>query len=257
MKKSIGIIVIGFLIMISMVFMYIYIPYLRKNSTFVIVNENTIWMKKNDKWKNVSKRHIVRFSYDKLYSFDGSSYIGETYNDYSKNLTIYNKNYEPIILKNQLLSIMSSEKPLSIKILQSATEADELDSINIDNVLNKYSIQSDYQMTKYLVDIDNDSNLDEIYNITNFYMNDNDSQVFSIVFSVINENIEIIDHVVVSKEEELKEKSININHVVDVDNDKQYEIILSRSSFGDVKNDCNSLYKYNTSKKIYEKIIGC
>lgn len=257
MKKNIGIIVIGLLIMISMVFMYIYIPYLRKNSTFVIVNDNTIWMQKNEKWKNISKRHIVRFSYDKLYSFDGSSYIGETYNDYSKNLTIYNKNYEPIILKNEILSIMSKEKPINTNENQFLEILGEMDYTSINEILNKYSIKEKFQIKKYLIDIDNDGNIDGLFSINNFYMNDNDSKVFSIIFSNINGNVEVLDKVIISKDEELKTKSIDINHVIDIDNDKKYEVILSKSSFGNVENDCNELYEFDSVKNAYVRVLGC
>ncbi len=257
MKKNIGIGIIAILIIISIMFSYIYIPYINKNSVFVIISKNTIWRKTKNDWKSVSIRNLPKFSYKELYSFYGNDYIGKTYNDYSENLNVYNKNFENINLNNELLSIMSNEKIKKMDKVSTSTEADELDLANINNVLKKYSIKSDYQMTKYLVDIDNDGNLDKIYNITNFYMNENDSNVFSIAFSVMNKNIEIIDYIVAKKEEELKEKTININHVVDIDNDKQYEIIISKSSYGDVKNDCNSLYKYDSSKNAYVKIIGC
>jgi hypothetical protein len=256
MKKNIGIIIVIILILFSFIFSFIIVPYVNNKSVFVIIGDNTIWKKTNDSWKSVSVRSLPKFSYSKVYSYNGSNYIGETYNDYSDDLIVYDKNYEQIELTSELLSIKTSEKLKSTKSVYNSDE-EEWDSEYINKVLEKYSITEEYEVNKYVIDVNNDGNQDTIFNISNFYLNDEDETSYSIIFSVINDNIDIIDSVIVSKDEELKTQTINLNHVVDLDNDGEYEIIITKASYGNSDDVCNTMYKYDISSNKYIKIIGC
>lgn len=259
MKNKIGIIVIFILIIVSLIFSLIYLPYIDNNMIYVVVEDNTVWKSNGNKWSNSSLRKLKRMSFDKFYSFDSKEYIGETYLSYDKNLEIYNSNFEEISLTNGLLSIKTSTSLKNTDVAKFYNDIDDSDYPYIEEIFNKYSINEDGEMTilKYIIDLDKDGKEDFVYSISNFYNDEEKSQAFSIIFSVINGNIEIIEDNIVDAEEELKEKALYLKYIVDVDSDDNYEFIILKTSFGNIEGDCNVMYKYDSNSNKYIKLIGC
>lgn len=259
MKNKIGIIIIFILITISLFFSLIYLPYIDSNSTYVIVENNTIWKNNNGIWSNSNLRNLKRISFEEFYSFSSEGYIGKTYLDYDNELKIYNSNFEEISLTNGILSVKTNTLLKNTTTAKFYDEIDDADYPYIEEVLNKYSINYDSYMTslKYTIDLNNDGEEDTIYSISNFYTEEDKAQAFSIIFSVINSNIEIIDYVIVDEKEELKTKASYLRYIADVDYDNNYEFIILKTSYGDVKNDCYIMYKYHSDSNKYIKLIGC
>lgn len=247
------------LIIISLVFSFIYIPYVNNNSTYVVVEDNTVWKKTGDKWTTSNIRNLKRLSFDEFYSFNTREYMGKTYLNYTDELEVYDNNFEKISLTNGLLSVKSKNGLKNKKTAKYFDDIDESDHSYIDEVLEKYSITDEGTMTalRYTIDLNNDGNEDIIYSISNFYNDEEKAQAFSIIFSVIDDNIEIINSKIVDASEELKEKALYLRYIADVDSDDNYELIILETAFGDIENDCNEMYKYNNSSNKFVKLIGC
>lgn len=258
-NNKIWIIVIFILIIASFIFSLVYLPYFDNNMIYVVVEDNTVWKSNGKKWSNSSLRKLKRMSFDKFYSFDSKKYIGETYLNYDKELDVYNKNFEKLSLTYGILSIKSNLPLKNTKAVDFYDDIDDSDYPYLEEIFNKYSIDEDGEMTnlKYIVDLNNDGKEDSIYNISNFYNDEEKSQAFSIIFSVINDNIEIIESTIIDASEELKEKNSYLKYIADVDSDGDYEIIILKTSYGNDKNDCNAMYKYDSNSNKYIKLIGC
>lgn len=259
MKNKIGIILIFILIIISFTFSSIYLLNIDNNKIYVVVEDNTIWNSDGKKWSSSNLRKLKRMSFNKFYSFDSNGYIGETYLNYDKSLEVFNNSYEKIPLTNGILSIKTNSSLKNTKVAKFYDDIDDSDYPYIEEVFNKYSIKEDGETTilKYDIDINNDGKEDYIYSISNFYNDEEKIKAFSIIFSVINNKIEIIESTIVDPEDELKEKAIYLRYVVDVDSDDNYEFIILKTSFGNVEGDCNAMYKYDVSSNKYIKLIGC
>lgn len=259
MKNKIGIIVIFILIIISFIFSLIYLPYIDNNMLYVVVEDNTVWKSNGKKWSNSNLRKLKRMSFDKFYSFDAKEYIGHTYLDYNKSLDIYNSNFEKVSLTNGLLSIKTNKPIKNKNTAKLYNDIDELDYPYLEQIFNKYSISENEEMTtfKYTIDLNKDGKEDAVYSISNFYNDAEKSKAFSIIFSVINDNIEVIEDNIVDPKDELKDKALYLKYIVDVDSDDNYELIILKTSYGNVKNDCNAMYKYDNNTNKYVKLIGC
>lgn len=259
MKNKIGIVVIFILIIVSFIFSLVYLPYFDNNMIYVVVEDNTVWKSNGEKWSNSNLRKLKRMSFNKFYSFSTKEYIGETYLNYDENLEIYNSNFESVSLTDGLLSIKTNALLKNTNIAKFYNDIDDSDYSYVEEIFNKYSINEDGEMTilKYIVDLDKDGKEDKVYSISNFYNDEEKSQAFSIIFSVINDNIEIIEDTIVDASEELKEKALYLRYIVDIDSDDNYEFIILKTSYGNVENDCNAMYKYDSNSGKYIKLIGC
>lgn len=258
MKNKIGIIIVVLLIIISLIFSLGY-SYTSKNSIYVVVEDKTVWKKSGDKWTNSSLRNLKRMSFDEFSSFDIKEYLGKTYLHYDKQLEVYNKNYEKISVTNGLLSIKTPTELKNTKVAEYDDVLVHEDDEYIKTALEKYSINDvlSLDILKYRIDLNHDGKDDTIYSISNFYNEEEKTQAYSIVFSVINENVEIIEKVLVDASDELKTQALYLRYVVDVDSDDNYEFIILKTSYGNTENDCNVMYKYDNDSNKYVKLIGC
>ena len=258
MKNKMGITIIISLIIISLIFS-LGSSYTNKNSVYVVVEDKTVWKKTGSKWTNSSLRNLKRMSFDEFYSFGIREYLGKTYLHYDKQLEVYDKNYEKIDVTNGLLSIKTPDELKNTKVAEYDDVLVPEDDDYVKKVLEKYSI-SDIQsldIFKYRIDIDHDGKNDTVYNINNFYNGEEKNQAYSVVFSVINDNIDVIDKIVVDASDELKSPTLYLRYVVDVDSDDNYEFIILKTSYGNSENDCNVMYKYDNDSNKYVKLIGC
>lgn len=259
MKNKIGITIVFLLLIISLIFSLIYLPYINNNSIYVVVEDKAVWRNIGGKWSNSSIRKLKRMSFNEFYSFDTKGYVGKTYLNYNEQMEVYNNNFEKISLTNGLLSIKTNTGLKNTKVAKFYNDIDDSDYPYIYKVLEKFSIKEELSITalKYTIDLNNDGKEDKIYSISNFYNGEEKDQAYSIIFSVINDNIEIIEKVVVDKNEELKTQTLYLRYIVDVDSDNNYEFIILKTSYGNSQYDCNVMYKYDSNLEKYIKLIGC
>lgn len=258
MKKKIAMIITIFLVVVCLLVCLLYIPYIKNNSIYVIIENNAIWRNTNGKWSNVNSRELKRMSFDKFYFFDRNNYLGESYLNYIDYIEVYDKNYQKVVLGDGALLIKSPIPLKNTKIINYYEDITESESEYIDDILSKYSLkmEDDIEVIKYIVDLNKDGEEDILYNISNFYSDEEEDQAFSIIFAVIGEKTEIIDSVIVDKSEELSVYSTNLRYVIDIDSDDNYEIMVLKSIFGG-ENDCYDMYKYDYNLGKFIKLIGC
>ncbi len=225
----------------------------------MIIGNSTVWKYKDNKWMESNLNKLKRLSFKEAYVYNGYNQILENaYLNLTKDgLEIYSKNYENIEMNSNVLSVIGPKKVKvgNLEMMDTITEYDEQ---YINDVLNKYSIDisiNNMLTYKNVIDINNDGNEDYLFNISNFYTEGEKDVAFSIIFCVINNNIKIVDKVIVDVNKELSEKAIYLTNIIDYNEDNIYEIIVNKTRYGDIRNDCHAMYKYVNGK--YEKIIGC
>lgn len=257
MKKK-GIPVLIVLLIIGLGYSLICVPFIKSNNDYVIINDKDIFKVTNNKWTKISKRNIDRLSFSNSYSLNGDSFIGKTYLNKTKDdFEIYDSAYQKINVTDTLITLNTKKEIDIIKVADSSAAFDEVDEDNIYNILKKYSLDETFNYNiKYIVDLNNDGEDDIIYSISNFYDEDNKGKVFSLIFSSINDNIEMIDEVIVDSSDEYSTNTIYLKGVVDIDLDNNYELIIANTSYGN-NNTCYSIYRYDVSSNSFPKLIGC
>ena len=86
-------------------------------------------------------------------------------------------------------------------------------------------------------------------NVINRYHN------FSIIFSVINEQIEIIESKIVDSNKQLEANVKYLKSIIDVDKDGDYELIILNTAYSQPNTYC--MKKYNTKNATFENLIDC
>lgn len=258
MKNKILMFLIIIICLISIIFSILSSNLFNNDTTYMVVCNDTLW-KYNKTWKKVNINNLKKLSYKPAYIYNGyNQIINNSYFEYKNGeLDIYDENYEKQDLTPNTISVIGNNK-INVANVQIMDSINEYDEVYVDEVLSKYSINNpgdNYNTYKAVYDLNNDGKEDYVFNINNFYTQDKKDYAFSIIFSVINGEIKIVEKQIVSVEQELAKKSLYLTNIVDVDNDKNYEIIIFESSYGNVKNDCHSIYKYENNQ--YKKLIGC
>lgn len=259
MIKKIGIPVLISLLIIGLCYSLIYVPFINSKNDYVIINDKDIFKITNNKWTKINKRNINRLSFSNSYSLIGDKFIGKTYlNSNKDNFEIYDSAYQKIDATDTLITLNTKKEIEDIKIAKQYNAFDDVDMQNVNNILKRYSLDDEsFSVTlKYITDLNNDGEDDIIYSISNFYDQDNRSKAFSLIFSSINNNIEMIDEVIVDSADEYSTSTIYLKSVLDIDQDNNYELIISNASYGN-DNNCYSIYRYDTGSNSFEKLIGC
>ena len=238
-KKNIKwVVIIAVLIMV-----YIAIAFVLNNkdngvtNNYVIVGNEIIWHKINDKWyqeANVSQDLLnQKFIYD-----DGQKKTQVDDLEFSRGqLRFFDENHKTLSNKHFRVAYTNN---LNIKLADFTLEG--YDS-NDDNILFElFDLNADEwaylksQMKKINYDFDNDNNIETLYIITNLSSNIQDYGFGSYLFLVKNNKIVNVI--------EGGEDSFKIIDVLDIDNDDNYEIVISKgASDSPTFNDCYPIYK--------------
>ena len=165
---------------------------------------------------------------------------------------IYGLDNEQVYLSNSLLAHTDG---ISLKVFSSSIskQIEEEDKMIFDKIFDKYNLEKKYSlyMRKIECDIDNDGFTETLYSIDNYAFSID--KIYCLIFLVDSNNeIIMIDKIIDRAENIYEVYHKNLNWIVDIDNDNQYEIVLSRKS-GDDTPTYYEFYKYdNKSKEITE-----
>ncbi len=256
MKKKILYIIL-FLILFLFISFIIYSEYSEKNFIYILINNTEIWEKNTKTWKKVNKNKIKKYESEKVNLFIDSQYRGMAYYTYGieDNINLYDEKFNKITPTDNLVIIKSNNKYSNGNVVETNDlKTDE----NIISVLEKYSLPTSQNLdiNKYKVDINNDGESDYLYGISNFFKeNENCDKYFSIIFSVINEQIEIIESKIVDSNKQLEANVKYLKSIIDVDKDGDYELIILNTAYSQPNTYC--MKKYNTKNATFENLIDC
>lgn len=254
MKKRI-ILLIFIVLYISLIISYL-LSF--RHTNFIMFGTTTYVFYNNNEIKSVKRVNKInkKIDYEKFKVFLDNSFKDLYINFYDQDNATYFKLYDE---ENQLID---TKKPLlaykgnvKIKVSDSPieTELKQEEKDKLLKILKSHSINEDISLfSKQILDIDNDSQNEIIYSLSNVGSKINES-VYTYIF-IQESNNEIIDV-------DLTETKINntitvpqtyLAYSVDLDNDNKYEIVLLKST-GDDTPAYYHFYKYDDStKNVYE-----
>ena len=185
--------------------------------------------------------------------FIDSQYKGMAYYTYGieDNINLYDEKFNKITPTDNLVIIKSNNKYSNGNVVETNDlKTDE----NIILVLEKYSLPTSQNLdiNKYKVDINNDGESDYLYGISNFFKENENCDKY---FSVINEQIEIIESKIVDSNKQLEANVKYLKSIIDVDKDGDYELIILNTAYSQPNTYC--MKKYNTKNATFENLIDC
>lgn len=255
-KKS-YIILFGILIIYTVIMIILFgTDYIKKktSNTFLFVSPDTRWHYFKGNWtSNVKANSYNNINFD-VY-IDSKKLAGEYNLVYNDEMYIFNKNKDSIDYEGKLLGYHGIDK-IDVKSFEEQ-DLDVNDSKIIDEVLekNKVSYYGQYAGKKIVTNIDKDNDLESIYYVFNIYDDTITNNAFVFTFILDNGKVEYLYQNVGNKSDIITKMCVpSIHSIVDLDSDKNYEIIMS-CEFASMKGTCNYLYK--KGKKGYEILAGC
>lgn len=215
-----------------------------KNKDVIIVGNEAIFEKQDNKWVNISFADINNYNWKKYYTYIDNQYYGyySLYNN--EKWYLFKDKNQAVNYNGDLLALNGETR---YKVVQfNLHDIENKDYIT--KVLNDNNIKDDSELSSssvVYVDIDNDGEKEPIYTISNkFSMEDVGNTYFSFIFMVKNDKIIYL----YKKLEKDLDSSYSgckpyINSILDVDEDDQYELILSCGYYSN-NGIRHSLYKF-------------
>lgn len=209
----------------------------------IIVDTETIWQLEKNKWINVSE--IIK---DDIYNvFLDNKNLGKFYLEKQDNWILYDLDRKQY--KYDLGSFLAIKANYEINLMNfNAQEISNKKYVN--KVLSDNKISATEELTVnrvYQIDIDTDGIKENIYAISNaFAKQTSPKDTFSIVFMEKDNKIYYLYNKV-EKNDGLNGCKPYINTVIDLDNDKIYEIIVSCGYFSTQKRS-DMLYKFENEQ---------
>ncbi len=244
MKKKVLVIILILLVITNGIILFFENYY----NQILIIGGNTIVEYRNNKLLKIKKSNKInkRLNYKKYSVYNNGNfeeyYIDFKNGDYNNiSYTLYNNSDEETNITESLLAYTNN---LNIKVqsVKNSYVMTDTDKRTLQSNLPGYNLNNIY-FNKVTVDLDNDGLNEEIYIVNNFNLIDIPDKAISCVFlKTSNGNIVEIEKNESSNQNKLP--AYRIPYLVDVDNDNEYEIILSRFYNESIVN--YNIYKYDS-----------
>ncbi len=224
--------------------------------TTLLIGNNTIWNYNKNKWINISTRDsIEKLNWKEYNIYLDNKEFGKYFLWHDDKWYAFDKNKNAVKLDGNLLAYKANFK---MKFLD-FSKKQITDRTYVDYVLEENDLSLFSQFTafyKFDIDFDNDKNLEEFFIISNAFPFDfNPEKIFSIVFMVKNNKVYYLYNDISNNRESLNGCKPYLNAVLDTNNDKTYEIILSCARYS-VSESIDMLYKFDKEKDAFKIVIS-
>lgn len=217
----------------------------QKVVTTILLNPNTVFEYSNKKWIKVNDSYINDYNWNEFSIFLDSEYKGKQLVWLDDQWYIFDKNKNAINYTEKFIGVKANYE-INVKKFEVISDS-QSDYTN--ELLSKYNLPANSELTvndKVVLDIDNDGADEEIYLISNTFSVDTEPDtIFSNVFMIKNNQMYTI------YENSESGSAYNgclpyINSILDVDNDNNYEIVLTCSRYS-AQDPINSIYKFENN----------
>ena len=252
MEKSYKII-IGIFLVYAIIMLIIFLPgyLINKHNTLYILDNSGIKIKlENGKWSNIKK--LEDYNLKKFNVYDDGNLLGEYKVIYSNRFHLYDDFGKEQNYNGQLFAYRGKAK-LEVIPISDINELSETDKSIINIALTENNLSSNYQFNlkqKVLYDIDNDGSDEVIYSLNNYYVENNDKDICSIIFLDVNNTIKVINKEVVSDGNVYMHPMYQLKKLLDIKKDGKYELMYSEMYFSNPADECAILYNLNNNKVI-------
>lgn len=190
------------------------------NITKVYIENNKIKVK-NDNYNINNKKVKLYFNNQFI-----NAYLNSNKANFYKTYYAFDNNKNRLLFEGDLVATSSN---LNIKILEfnnaKVTNSD-LNSLSI--IINK-DITSIYNCNKYYVDLNRDSNIEKVFS---FFIDESEEIAKEYIVVKQKEDYKILTTLKIEKKSPSR-KDLKVFNFIDLDNDRNYEIILRKNEGGD------------------------
>ncbi len=218
-------------------------------STTFIIGDSTVWNYSSKTWSTLQNyKNVSEINWKKFTVYEDNKKLGNylVWND--DKWYFFTENREAVVTNGGKILAYNSNHP--IKVVDFKEEAiTTSDKDVVDFVLSDHELSTSSKFTvstKTTLDLDNDGEEEEIYCLSNAFATDFlPDSVFSFVVVKDNDNINYL-YESVSNNTGTNSCKPFIHHIIDVNNDNKYEIIVSCGRYS-IEEQLDMLYQLYTS----------
>ena len=244
-KTKIALIVLLIIVFAIIIYLMFHDKFNKTNNQYLIINYYLILQKDGDKWNQIEKfnEDVLKQKYT-IYGDTKKENLKLQYNN--NKLYYFDKNYKEDKVKNMRAATSNFEIKLTDYEILPADESDEEYTNEALNIMQAGPIDR-YTTNKYIGDFNNNGKEETLYVTSNYVFDIVNYPMYSILFTVDNQdNVKIIDS--------SKDSMLTIEDIMDLDNDGEYEVIVSKDYINlPTLDTCYKLYKLEDNKWVNKK----
>lgn len=250
-KKKYIIVFIVLVIYLLIIFLWNGKKLIKENfvTSYLMISPSTQWKYEKGTW-NIAT-NIVEYSMKRFDTYVDGKPFGSYNVTYNNKFYLFNDKRESIHYDGDLIAVRGS---LPIGVLSFKEENINPSAPIVSEVLKEKKIKASLdtiRVRSISLDIDNDKNLENIYVMNNVFNAKEGENSFALVFIIDDEKRVYIYEKIEDSVETLTMCVPYIQNVIDIDQDKNYEIIMGCEYFSN-NGTCHNLYdnKINQYKNI-------
>lgn len=222
-------------------------------TSYLMVSPTTRWKFVKGHWSDAGK--VSDYSLKPFEVYVGNKKFG-TYNlTYNDKFYLFDNDRNPQLYDGNLIAYWGS---LSMEVIDFQSEkVTQSDAPIIQKVLkeNKLNISLDkLNMWKVEIDIDNDGKKEILYAVDNLFKENGETSAIAFLFILDDGKITYLHKKIESNKSTYSLCSPYVSNIIDIDKDKQYEIIMGCVYYSD-RGTCHNLF--DNKKNKYELLKGC
>ena len=256
------IIILGFLALMYFLFAKDNLSQERYKTTFII-GDSTVWNYSSRRWTTLENyKTLSDINWKKFTVYEDNNKLGNYLAWRDDKWYFFTEDKEAVVTNGGKILAFNSNHPINvIKYNEVPTTDNDLDVINYVLTDHELSTSSKFTVnTKVDVDLDNDEELETIYCLSNAFATEfTPDNVFSFVVIKDDNNIFYL-YEAVDDNTGVNSCRPFIHHIIDVNNDNNYEIIVSCGRYS-IEEQLDMLYQRqeidegNGTKSISYKIV--
>ena len=240
----------GIIIFLSVLLVYLGVMYVlfgKKNideknaNEIILIHYNTKFKYNNYKWQKLEQDDYIEYEGKKYNIYNNGKFFGNYELMFNKKWYMFDDDSDSIKFNFELFAHYGEKE---LKFIDYKVESlEQTDAKTINKALNLVGIKNYngfYEGEKISVNYDDDMRDETVYIVKG----STKENVFALAFLVDKNDITIIDSDVLNIDDEMILKVYRFHSIIDVGNDKKYEIIISQDTFGEHIPYCHyMLYK--------------
>lgn len=237
------------LLIMAIFFVIVYFSFAKDNldkekkEITIVMGNSSVWNLTGNKWINITGQDTIKSLYWKKFNiYLNSKKMGKYYLWYSDKWYLFDDDRNAVKYSGNLVATRGNFDAEFLDVQgENITDYSYVNKVLADNGLSQ---TNDYTVSSlYSFDFDNDGETEQFYLISNVFSDTSTPDViFSIIFMVKNSEYKILYNDI-SKSNGFNGCKPYINGILDVDQDKQYEMILSCGRYS-AQTPIDMLYDY-------------
>lgn len=219
-----------------------------KKSSYILIDNNIRWEYRKGYWYNLNDKDLVKILNENEFQvFENKRKMGTYHlNNYDETWYFFDSKNNSKQIEGKFFGF-SGDKTINVlnrePVEMSSLDEEYYRQILNDNKISYEELKNLSTKQKLVYDLDDDGETETIYAVSNVFSNTIYSdKVFSFVYIIDNQKIQLLTSEINEIRDVLSTYSYSIAYIVDINEDRKYELILEGNIFRP-NSDCYKMFQ--------------